>query len=91
MASEPAATTTATKSSSSGWFFRLINITIQLAILGVLVWIGILLRLLYKGMGLSPSDTPSLGLVAYIAGTPTVAVDVVNTPTVDAIVETRLV
>ncbi|KAF8537645.1 hypothetical protein BDD12DRAFT_887265 [Trichophaea hybrida] len=84
MAAEPAATTAATKSSNSGWFLRLINIIIQLAILGVLVWVGILLRLIYEGMGLS--GTLDTGLLVYIGGTPTVEVTggvyVTNTPTV---------
>jgi hypothetical protein len=92
MASERVATTTTTKSSGSRWFFGLINIAMQLAVLGVLVWIGIFLRLIYERMEFPMiSDSSGSGLLVFIAGTPTVAASVVNTPTVDAIVETQLV
>jgi hypothetical protein len=82
MASEP----TTPKSSSSGWFLRFLSIIIQVAILGVLIWIGILLRLLYRGLGMSSSYYS--GLEVSIAGMPTVAVygmptvSVYGTPTV---------
>ncbi|CCX33986.1 Protein of unknown function [Pyronema omphalodes CBS 100304] len=66
------------KTSGATWLFRVISSTMQISILGVLIWIGATLKSIEMGFGLEEGYGRA-GVRVFSA--PVMAVNITNTPT----------